>query len=223
MMKEMEEKERAQGQGEGQEQRQRSEPGSGSGPRPGPGPEPGEAQPEKETEARLEEYIARIKHLQADFENYKKRVARERAELERLVEDRMILKFIPIYDNLERAFRSFSRNNDKDSFIEGLERIFSQFRSILESEGVEPIEAEGKEFDPAFHEALLTVDHDGEPNIILEEFEKGYTRWGRVLRPSRVKVSRPKTKTKTKTRAKIKIEEEQEQVQEQEKEGEGDG
>lgn len=156
--------------------------------------EQGPSRPEGEVQPQVEEYIDRIKHLQADFENYKKRVARERAEFERLVEDRAILKFIPVYDNLERAFRSFSRNNDRDSFIEGLEQIFAQFRGLLEKEGVEPIEALGKPFDPAFHEALFVVESDGEPNIILEEFERGYLRWGRVLRPSRVKVSRPKVK-----------------------------
>lgn len=151
---------------------------------------------EEELKEQIEEYIDRIKHIQADFENYKKRVARERAELERLVEDRVILKFIPIYDNLERAFKSFNHNNDKDSFIEGMERIFSQFRYLLEGEGVEPIESLGKKFDPALHEALLTVEHDGEPNVVLEEFERGYLRRGRLLRPSRVKVSRQKSKAK---------------------------
>ena len=149
---------------------------------------------EGEVQAQVAEYIERIKHLQADFENYKKRVARERAEFERLVEDRAISKFIPIYDNLERAFRSFNRNNDRDSFIEGMEQIFAQFRALLEREGVEPIAALGQQFDPAFHEALFTAESVGESNIILEEFERGYVRWGRVLRPSRVKVSKPKPK-----------------------------
>jgi len=153
--------------------------------------EEAKAADEEGLKEQIEGYIERIKHLQADFENYKKRVARERAELERLVEDRVILKFIPIYDNLERAFRSFNHNNDKDSFIEGMERIFSQFRYLLEGEGVVPIEALGEKFDPALHEALLTVEHDGEPNIVLEEFERGYLRQGRLLRPSRVKVSKP--------------------------------
>lgn len=147
---------------------------------------------EAEAAAKLEEYLERLQRLQADFENYKKRVARERAEWEQLVEDRTILKFLPIYDELERAFRSFSRNNDRDSFIEGVEQIFAHFRAILEKEGVAPLMALGRPFDPAYHEALLTVESDGEPNIILEEFERGYTRWGRLLRPSRVKVSKPR-------------------------------
>jgi len=154
---------------------------------------------EEELKKQNREYLDRIRHLQADFENYKKRVARERAELERLMEDSVILKFIPIYDNLERAFKSFNHNNDKDSFVEGMEQIFSQFRHLLENEGVEPIEALGRQFDPALHEALLTVDHDGEPNIVLEEFERGYLRQGRLLRPSRVKVSRSKPKERIKS------------------------
>jgi len=151
---------------------------------------------EEELKRQIAEYIDRVKHLQADFENYKKRVARERTELEQLIEDHAILKFIPIYDNLERAFKSFNHNNDKDSFIEGVEQIFSQFRYLLESEGVEPLAALGQQFNPALHEALLTVEHEGESNIVLEEFERGYLRRGRLLRPSRVKVSREKSKAK---------------------------
>ncbi len=148
-----------------------------------------------EQEGKLAEYVSRIQHLQADFENYKKRVAREWAARERAVEDRVILEFLPIYDNLERAFRSFRHNNDKDSFIEGIEHIFSQFAHVLEKLGVQQIEALGQRFDPAFHEALLTVeDETNTESIVLEEFERGYLREGRVLRPSRVKVSKPKPK-----------------------------
>lgn len=149
-----------------------------------------------EKEQQMKEYIDRIKHLQADFENYKKRALKEREDLDRLIEDRMILEFIPIYDNFERAFRSFNHNNDKDSFIEGMERIFSQFDDLVAKKGVEKIEALGERFDPARHEALIAVESDEEPNIVLEEFERGYLRNGRVIKPSRVKVSKVKSKTK---------------------------
>jgi molecular chaperone GrpE len=145
----------------------------------------------EERDRQLQETIDRLKHLQADFENYKKRVAREREEFARLVEDRFLLKVLPIYDNMERAFRSYNHNNDKESFIEGMERIFAQMSDLLSSEGVRPIEALGGPFDPLLHEALLSVETDEEkPNIVLEEFERGYLRAERVLRPSRVKVSR---------------------------------
>lgn len=143
-----------------------------------------------ELKEQLQATIDRLKHLQADFENYKKRVAREREEFARLIEDRFLLKILPIYDNLERAFRSYNHNNDVDSFIEGMERIFAQINDFLDSEGVRPIEAVGKPFDPLLHEALLSIESGERPNIVLEEFERGYLRAERVLRPSRVKVSR---------------------------------
>lgn len=150
----------------------------------------------KEKEQQIKEYIDRIKHLQADFENYKKRALKERADFDRFIEDTIILEFIPIYDNFERAFRSFNHNNDKDSFIEGMERIFSQFDDLLAKKGVNRIEALGERFDPSRHEALIAVESNGEPNIILEEFERGYIRNGRVIKPSRVKVSKQRSKAR---------------------------
>ncbi len=135
-------------------------------------------------------YIDRLKRLQAEFENYKKRVLRDMASLEERVSDREILDFLPLYDNLERAFASYNGNNDAQSFIEGIERIFAQFDQILKQKGIVPIDAEGTLFDPTKHEALLSVESDKEKNVILEEFERGYMRNGRVLRPSKVKVSK---------------------------------
>lgn len=143
-------------------------------------------------EGELENHIDRIKHLQADFENYRKRVRKEERAKEERIEDRFIRDIIPIYDNLARAFRSFRHNNDKESFIEGIEKIFSQFDSLLTDIGVEPIQAEGERFDPKKHEALISVENEGKPNMVLEEFERGYQRDGRVLKPSRVKVSKQK-------------------------------
>ena len=164
---------------------------------------PNEAEKKNEQEPKLEEllrkkdeeirsYIDRLKRLQAEFENYKKRVLRDMASLEERVSDREILDFLPLYDNLERAFASYSGNNDAQSFIEGVERIFAQFDQILKQKGVTPIEAEGVLFDPALHEALLSVESDREPNMILEEFKRGCLRRDRVLRPSKVKVSKGK-------------------------------
>jgi len=152
----------------------------------------------EERDRQLQELTERLRRLQADFDNYKKRVEREREEFARIVEDRFLLKILPIYDNLERAFRSYDHNNDKDSFIEGMERIFAQFREFLKGEGVQPIEALGKPFDPLLHEALLSVETENDPpNVVLEEFERGYLRAERVLRPSRVKVSRRPAKAPT--------------------------
>lgn len=144
----------------------------------------------EETEEQLKAYIDRLKHLQADFENYKKRVAREQAEYAYFIENRLLLKILPLYDSLERAFRAYHHNGDKDSFVEGMERIYAQFNEFLKSQEVQPVEVLGQPFDPALHEALLLVESDEKPSTVLEEFERGYRRGERLLRPSRVKVSR---------------------------------
>ena len=142
-------------------------------------------------EKQNKELIERLQRLQADFENYQKRQARESEELLVRLEDQLLTEILPIYDNLERAFRSFNKNNDKDSFIEGIERIFAQFHAFLEGKGVRPIPALGELFDPALHEALIMVESE-DGGKVLEEFERGYQRAGRVLRPSKVKVSKRK-------------------------------
>jgi len=137
-------------------------------------------------------FVDRLKRLQAEFENYRKRVQREMESLEERISDQEILDFLPLFDNMERAFISYSGNSDAGSFIEGIERIFAQFSQVLRHKGIAPTEVLGQRFDPAKHEALLSVESDEEENLVLEEFERGYLRNGRLLRPSKVKVSRGK-------------------------------
>ncbi len=148
-----------------------------------------------EKEEEILSYIDRLKRLQAEFENYKKRLQRETESMEERISDREILDYLPLFDNMERAFTSYSGNNDASSFVEGIERIFAQFDKILDQKGITLIEALGERFDPARHEALLSVESDEKENMVLEEFERGYLRNGRLLRPSKVKVSRGKPKT----------------------------
>jgi molecular chaperone GrpE len=138
----------------------------------------------------LKEYLDRLRRAQADFENYKKRIQKEQEQSTLLLEDRLINEFLPLYDNLERAFRSYNSNQDKDSFIEGVERIFAQFHSFIEARGVQTIQALGEVFDPALHDALITVESTESGGKVLEEFERGFIRYGRVIRPSKVKVSK---------------------------------
>lgn len=144
----------------------------------------------KEEETRS--LIERVQRLQAEFENYKKRVSREAAQLEERTSDREILDFIPLYDNLQRAFTSYSDETDAAAFVHGIEKIFAQFDQILKAKGVIPFDAVGKMFDPTRHEALLSVESSEEKNTVLEDFERGYERNGRVLRPCKVKVSNGK-------------------------------
>jgi molecular chaperone GrpE len=133
--------------------------------------------------------IGRLQRLQAEFENYKKRSAKDATAIEERAEDRVLLEFLTPYENLERAFVSYASDQNAESFVAGVEQIFSQFSRILEQRNVERIPALGTPFDPALHEALLTAPSDEDKNTIIEEFSPGYRRNGRVLRASRVAVS----------------------------------
>ena len=140
-------------------------------------------------EAALAAAIDRLRRLQAEFENYKKRTARETLSLEERVVDRTIGDFLGLYDNLQRAFASYTSDQNVETFVAGMEQIFGQFSQLLERLGVERLDPVGTTFDPALHEALLGVPSDEPKNTILEEFLPGYVRGGRVLRASKVSVS----------------------------------
>ena len=145
--------------------------------------------PINETNSDLQSCIDRLQRLQAEFENYKKRTARDVATLEERVVDQVILEFATLYENLERAFRSYAPDQNVEPFIAGVEQIFAQFTQLLDQRGVERIPSVGVPFDPALHEALLTTPSKEEKNMIIEEFSPGYRRNGRILRPSKVAVS----------------------------------
>ncbi len=137
---------------------------------------------------RLQERVLR---LQAEFENSKKRMAREKAEFLKFAHEGLILEFLPILDNLERAIASARREVGSAPLLEGVEMTARLFRSVLEKAGVKPLEVLGQPFDPDYHQAVAQVDAPhGEANLVVEEIQKGYLLEGRVLRPAMVKVSR---------------------------------
>ena len=143
----------------------------------------------EEASSELQSCIDRLQRLQAEFENYKKRTARDVETLEERVADRVILDFLTPYENLERAFRSYASDQNVETFVSGVEQIFAQFARLLDQRDVERIPAVGAPFDPTLHEALLTAPSEEEKNTVIEEFSPGYRRNGRVLRPSKVAVS----------------------------------
>ncbi len=144
----------------------------------------------KEKEERIQELKDRVRHLKADFDNYKKRQTSKKEEQVTKEKGELIKDLVPLYDNLDRAFKSFEKNDDKDSFVEGGEKIYAQFAEFLEKRDIEPIKAEGEKFDPNKHQALMRVESDGhQHNEITEEFERGYTYKDKVLKPSKVKVN----------------------------------
>jgi len=133
----------------------------------------------------------RLLRLAAEFDNYKKRVAREREEFVKFANEAIILEFLPILDNLERALIASKVHESAQSLVEGVEMIHRLFLSTLEKFGVKPIEALGKEFDPSFHQAVLQVERpEGGDNIVVEEVQRGYILENRVIRPAMVKVSK---------------------------------
>ncbi|MGH9024356.1 MAG: nucleotide exchange factor GrpE [Acidimicrobiia bacterium] len=149
--------------------------------------ENGALAPEDGLQAERDEYLDHLRRVQADFENYRKRVLREQgAHLERATEG-LIERLLPVLDAFELAIASGEA--DVARLRKGIELVSAQLLGILEREGLERIEARGKPFDPSEHEAIVLVEGEGEPTVD-EVMRPGYRLKGRVLRPAMVKVTR---------------------------------
>jgi molecular chaperone GrpE len=142
----------------------------------------------EEERKRNEEYLTSLRYLQADFENYRKRVEREMGELEEFSTLALVRKLISVLDDLDLAVASATKAEDK-GLLEGVKMVQKNLNSALEAEGLKTIEAVGMPFDPSAHEAVDKVQgKDNAEDVVIEELRKGYTFKGRVLRPSAVKV-----------------------------------
>lgn len=143
----------------------------------------------KDLERKDEEIIelkSHIQRLQADFDNFRKQGEKQKQDLIRYANEGLIVKFLDIYEDMERALENSS---NEEELREGLELIYSKMKNALEKEGVEEIPAVGEKFDPFKHEALLTVDSpDHENNEIVDELMKGYTLKDKVIKYSKVRV-----------------------------------
>jgi len=143
----------------------------------------------QKTKDELAEEKDKFVRLQAETDNFRKRLSREKDEFSQYANERLFKELLPIFDNFERALEDPS--NDIKSLKEGLEMILKQFSSFLEKERVEPIEAIGKKFDPMIHEVLTSEESsEHEENTIISQFVKGYTINNRVIRPSQVVISK---------------------------------
>ncbi|MGI6576094.1 MAG: nucleotide exchange factor GrpE [bacterium] len=142
------------------------------------------------SETEKEEYFRRLQRLQADFDNYRRRMDKERQELIGRANERLIFTLLPVLDNLERVLE-IQREPENETIISGVEMIYRQFLEVLNREGVVPIRAVGEEFDPQKHEAVMQVEESGAAqNIVVEELQRGYLIQEKVLRPSMVKVAK---------------------------------
>ncbi|MDP2940858.1 MAG: nucleotide exchange factor GrpE [Candidatus Omnitrophota bacterium] len=146
----------------------------------------------KEEVGRGKESWDKMLRLQADFDNYRKRSEREKQDFVKFANEGLIAELLVILDDLERAVSlAESKHEDLPAFLKGVEMILAHLYDTLKEHGVKPIEAEGKLFDPNFHEALMQVeDNEKAEHTIVEEMQKGYWLNGRVLRTSKVKVTK---------------------------------
>lgn len=139
---------------------------------------------------KIDELTDRLTRQMAEFDNFRKRTEKEKAQMYEIGAKDIIEKILPVVDNFERGLSSVTEEEKATPFAEGMEKIYKQLMTTLEAIGVKPIEAVGKEFDPDFHNAVMHVeDEEFGENIIAEEFQKGYTYRDSVVRHSMVKVA----------------------------------
>ena len=126
----------------------------------------------------------------ADFQNYRRRQEEENRQNRQFANREMILALLPILDNFERALSAAEQSNSYEALVGGVALTLRQMQDFLKKNGVEAIEAVGREFDPNFHEAVMRVEDEQHPeNTVVEELQRGYAMHDRVLRPSMVKVA----------------------------------
>jgi len=139
---------------------------------------------------KIEELSDKLLRQMAEFDNFRKRTEKEKSAMYEIGAKDIIEKLLPVIDNFERGFMSVTEEDKEDAFVTGMEMVYKQLLTMLEGVGVKPIEAVGKEFNPDLHNAVMHVeDEEVGDNIIVEEFQKGYTYRDSVVRYSMVKVA----------------------------------
>jgi len=141
----------------------------------------------EEMDAEIDDLLSRLQRLQADFVNYRKRSQREKAEMTTQGKVELCASLLPVIDNFERALKAEDRVDD---FYQGVEMIYKQLLKTLEDQDIEEILAEGEEFNPEYHEAIMRVESEEfEEGIVVEVVQKGFSLNDRVIRPAMVKVA----------------------------------
>ena len=135
-----------------------------------------------DTKSRLDEYTDTLKRLQAEFENYMKRVEKERTEMQSCASEGVVRKLLIVMDDFDNALKQMKEGEDK----EGMKMIAKNIKKLLDDEGIRPIECIGKNFDPYKHEVVQRVE--GDEGRIIEEVQKGYMLKDKVIRTSKVKI-----------------------------------
>lgn len=150
-------------------------------------------------QTKSKEYLSRLKYLQADFDNFRKRMVREFQEVTQRSNEKLIASVLNVVDDLERAIETGRKTENMDALLEGVEMVYKNLYGILEREGLTRIEAVGKPFDPDMHEILTKVPTDNhEDGVVIEEARKGFMFKGKVIRPSVVMVASKEEKSEEK-------------------------
>ena len=145
----------------------------------------------EEWQSKASEYLDGWQRSRADFANYKKRVERDQAQVSQNATASVIKRYLEVMDDLELALKNRPQDGDGVAWSDGVELVYRKFTSILEAEGVTPMQAEGQYFDPNLHEAITNEDNsDYESGQIIEVLKQGYLIADRVLRPAMVRVAR---------------------------------
>lgn len=141
-------------------------------------------------DAEIEELKDRLVRQMAEFDNYRKRTDKEKKQNYEIGASDFILKILPVVDNFERGLGAMTDADKESSFAQGIEMIYKQLTKVLEDEGVTVIEAQGKEFDPMLHNAVMQQpSEEYESGIVIQELQKGYKYKDKVLRHSMVMVA----------------------------------
>lgn len=137
----------------------------------------------------IEELNDKLKRQMAEFENFRKRTEKEKTQMYDMGAKSIIEKILPVIDNFERGFTMVQEEDKEDAFVVGMDKVYRQMLTELESIGVKPIEAVGTEFNPDFHNAVMQVESEEyESGIVAQELQKGYTYKDTVVRHSMVAV-----------------------------------
>jgi molecular chaperone GrpE len=140
--------------------------------------------------SKLEEADNRYLRLQADFDNFRRRTRLDIEAGEKYKAQKLVTELLPVLDNFERGLKVGADNEQTKTLLQGMEMVYRSLVDALKKEGVEPIEAVGKEFDPNFHQAVMQgEDENFGSNIVTDEFQKGYMLKDRLIRPAMVKVN----------------------------------
>lgn len=149
------------------------------------------AQDAAEAKTKEPDYFAQLLRLKADFENYRKRIDREKPELIRFGRAELLLKLLPVYDLLQRAHEQVLAQHSEAELAKGMEGIFKEFQKIFTEEGVSAMEPMGKPYDSALHEVLGAVAKEGvEDGVVVEVLQGGFMMRDRVLRTAKVRIAR---------------------------------